>query len=356
VRPLYEILKVTEKVAQGDLTAKVSYVSRDEIGQLAKSFNKMTKQLEDLIGKVSETSNRVSSETGKFTKDVEHTTQGAIQISRMVQEIASGSDIQVKETEESAQVLEEMTNGIQSVAEAASDVSEMSFQAKNQAIKGRESIQLGKQQMDKIHHVTQQAVEEINSLHRNSEEIGQIIEVITDIANQTNLLSLNAEIEAARAGEHGKGFAVVAGEVRKLAEQSESSADKIVRLIRGIQEQTTRTAKVMDEGAKEVQKGTATVNEADTSFEKIVEVIETVADKTQDVSAAVQEMSASSQQIVVSSEQTAEIAKKSVENVNNVAATTEDQQTAMERVSEYAKSLKRSAEELNQSIRQFQVR
>jgi methyl-accepting chemotaxis protein len=209
--------------------------------------------------------------------------------------------------------------------------------------------------MESIRSVTDNAVEEINSLHESSEEIGQIIEVITDIANQTHLLSLNAEIEAARAGEHGKGFAVVANEVRKLAEQSEQSADQIVQLIRGIQSHTTRSVKVMEKGSSEVQTGVVTIEEADLTFEKITAMIENVADKTQDVSAAVEEISSSSEQIVASSEQTSGIAKESAEKSKNVAATSEGQKTAMERVSRYAQSLKQFASEMDQSIKLFKV-
>ncbi|HET7578649.1 MAG TPA: HAMP domain-containing methyl-accepting chemotaxis protein [Bacillales bacterium] len=356
VRPLQELLSVTKKVAKGDLTAKVAYQSKDEIGELAKGFNEMIDHLHELIGKVSVTGKKVSSVANDFSDDVQQTTYGAGQISQMMQEMASGSDVQLRGAEESTKVLEEMTNGIQSIAESASDVSNKSVQAKDEAVQGREHIQRSKQQMVTIREVTEQAVDEINSLYRSSEEIGEIIEVITDIANQTNLLSLNAEIEAARAGEHGKGFAVVAGEVRKLAEQSEQSADKIVQLIRGIQDHTTRTAKVMGKGSDEVQKGTAAVDKADRTFGTIVEVIETVANKTQDVSAAVEEISANSQQIVTSSEQTAAIAQESVHRIKNVASTSEGQQDAMERVSEYARSLRSFAEELNQSVQQFQVR
>lgn len=356
VRPLNELLEVTKKIAKGDLTSRVTYQSGDEIGQLTKAYNEMISNLKDLIEKVSVTGKKVTSVATDFSTDVEQTTYGASQISEMMREMASGSDIQLRGAEESTKVLGEMTNGIQSIAESASAVSEMSIQAKDEAVQGREHIRKGKRQMDEIRDVTEQAVEEINSLHQSSEEIGQIIEVITDIANQTNLLSLNAEIEAARAGEHGRGFAVVAGEVRKLAEQSERSADQIVKLIHNIQDHTTRTAKVMSKGSDEVKTGTETINEADRTFEKIVAMIQNVADKTQDVSAAVEEISSSSQQIVASSEQTAGIAKESAVKTQNVATTSDSQRSAMERVSDYAQSLKQFATELSQSVELFKVR
>lgn len=356
IRPLNELLEITRKIAKGDLTARVAFQSRDEIGELAKAYNEMIDHLKDLIEKVSVTGKKVSSVANDFSSDVEETTYGASQISEMMREMASGSDIQLRGVEESTKVLGEMTNGIQSIAESASSVSEMSFKAKDDAIKGREYIRKGKLQMDDIRDVTEQAVEEINSLHESSEEIGQIIEVITDIANQTNLLSLNAEIEAARAGEHGKGFAVVAGEVRKLAEQSEQSADRIVKLIHSIQDHTTRTAKVMSKNADQVKSGAETINDADQTFEKIVAMIQNVADKTQDVSAAVEEISASSQQIVASSEQTAGIARESAVKTQNVATTSDSQRSSMERVSDYAQSLKQFAAELSQSVEIFKVR
>ncbi|HEX7064723.1 MAG TPA: HAMP domain-containing methyl-accepting chemotaxis protein [Bacillales bacterium] len=356
VRPLQELLTVTRKIAKGNLTAKVTHQSSDEMGQLSKAFNEMTDNLHELIGKVGVTSDKVASVANEFSKDVKQTTYGANQISEMMKEMASGSDTQLKGSEESTKVLEEMTHGIQNIAESAAAVSDMSIQAKDEAIQGREHIRSSKKQMEAISEVTGQAVQEINSLHNSSTEIGQIIEVITDIANQTHLLSLNAEIEAARAGEHGRGFAVVANEVRKLAEQSEQSADQIVQLIHRMQDHTTRSVKVMNKGSSEVKAGAETIDKTDQTFEKIVGMIENVAYKTQDVSAAVEEISASSQQIVTASEQTAGIARESAGRTQNVAATSEDQRNAMERVSDYAQSLKQFAAELNQSVQLFKVK
>lgn len=356
VRPLNELLEITKKIANGDLTAKVTFKSGDEIGQLATGFNEMISNLQELIEKVSDTGKKVSTVTTEFASDVEQTTYGANQISEMMREMASGADTQLRGVEESTQVLGEMTNGIQSIAESASSVSDMSIQAKEDAIRGREHILKSKKQMNTIRDVTDQAVGEINSLHKSSEEITQIIEVITSIANQTHLLSLNAEIEAARAGEHGKGFAVVAGEVRKLAEQSEKSAEQIVKLIHNIQDHTTRSVKVMGKGSEEVQTGAETIDEADQTIEKIVSMIENVADKIQDVSASVEEISSSSQQVMASSEQTAGIARESAVKTQNVAATSDNQLSSMERVSHNAQNLKGYAGELNQSVELFKVR
>ena len=195
----------------------------------------------------------------------------------------------------------------------------------------------------------------IKKLGNLSQEIGNIIGVITGIADQTNLLALNAAIEAARAGEHGQGFAVVADEVRKLAEQSKESADQIAGLINQMQEDTTEAVNVMEVGTKEVAAGKVIVDETGKRFEKILLSIEQVTAQIQEVSAISEEMSASAEEVNASIEEMANIAQYSASNTQNVASASEEQLASMEEITASATTLSKMAEDLQAIVKKFKL-
>lgn len=208
-------------------------------------------------------------------------------------------------------------------------------------------------QMQLIHSTVNEIAGIVKRLGDSSQEIGQIVQVITDIAQQTNLLSLNAAIEAARAGEQGRGFAVVADEVRKLAEESAKSAQQIEQLITTIQTESHTAVLSMEKGTKEVALGIEVVNEAGSSFVQISESVAQVASKIQEVQAYSQQMTASTEQAVYLIEQISKVAENSADGTQNVSAATEEQLAAVEQVSSSAESLARVAEKLQDQVRKF---
>jgi methyl-accepting chemotaxis protein len=353
LNPLNETVRTMKKVASGDLRTRLEIQSKDEFGQLANAFNQMTRNLRALIEDVRINSDQVAETSKQFINQVQLTSASTQEINTMLREVATGADTQLSGAEQTALIMDEMTAGIQRIAESASMVAEMSNKATDEVDSGKTFIVKVRQQMDAIDSVTDNVAEEIQQLSLQSKEINQIVNVITEIANQTNLLALNAAIEAARAGEHGKGFAVVAKEVQKLAEQSEQSASQISELVKRIQTHTQQTVSVMNNGKKEVETGTVVIGDAEQSFEKIATIIEEVAGQIQDVSASVEEISASSEQVHTSTTETARIARESAERTQQVSATTDNQLTIMVEVNNQADSLTTTAQALLKSIKSF---
>ena len=355
-KPVIELANSAIKMAEGDLTVKpVSVKNRDEIGDLVNSFNLMAGNLRMVIEKVSINSSQTASSAEELTASAEQTTKATEQIAASIQNIASGTETQVESANNSSTAMNEMAIGIQQIAETSSSVSESAIATTREANSGNESLQRMIQQMDVINDAVTDSSIGVKKLGELSKEIGNIISVITGIADQTNLLALNAAIEAARAGEHGKGFAVVADEVRKLAEQSKESADQIAGLITQIQNDTNQAVQVMEVGTTEVATGKLIVDETGKRFEKILISIEQVTAQIQEVSAISEEMSASTEQVNASIGEMANIAQHSAENTQNVAAGSEEQLASMEEIAASATNLSKMAEDLEEIVKQFKL-
>ncbi|MGG3889756.1 methyl-accepting chemotaxis protein [Metabacillus fastidiosus] len=355
-KPVIEIADAANKISNGDLTVdNIKVKNRDEIGDLANSFNQMAGNLRVLIEKVSLNSIQVASSAEELTAGAEQTTQATHQIATSIQEVAGGAEIQGQGANESSLAMKEMAVGIQQVAQTTSFVSELAIETSDEAINGNDSLQKVIHQMNTISEVVDNSASVVKELGEHSKEIEKIIEVITSIADQTNLLALNAAIEAARAGEHGRGFAVVADEVRKLAEQSKESADQIASLIRKIQGDTTHAVDVMDKGTQEVKVGIVVVHEAEEGFKKILRLIEQVTSQIQEASTSSEEISVSVEKVSVSIEEIARIARDSASNTQNVASASEEQLASMEEITSSASDLSKMAEELQLHINQFKV-
>jgi methyl-accepting chemotaxis protein len=355
-RPVTKMAAAAARIAAGDLSVeKVTVKNKDEIRNLADSFNTMTENLRLLILQVSSASQQVASASEELTASADQTSKATEQVTHSLQEVAVGADKQVRSIEESSNGIHEMSVGVQQIAANAQSVTHHMNETSKAALEGGVAVKEAAQQMSEINSTVYELNKVIEGLGERSAAIGQIVEVITSIASQTNLLALNAAIEAARAGENGKGFAVVADEVRKLAEQSASSASQISELIKMIQAETANAVQSMVMTTQKVEKGINVVDHTGHTFKQIQSSVEMVASQIEEVSSASQQMAAGTEQIVSNIQSISRIAEESAAATQLVSASSEEQLASMEEISASASSLSTMAEELQETVSKFKM-
>jgi methyl-accepting chemotaxis protein len=313
VRPLNRVVKLVGKVASGDLREMSDIDTKDEIGQLAKSINNMVIQLGTTVGGILASAESVAA--------------ASQQISASTEEIASGTTSQAHDAQNMNELFKELSYAIDSVARSAEQAAELANSTLAIANDGGKVVRSSIDGMKLVN-------DQMTRLEQDSNKIGEIIEVIDDIAEQTNLLALNAAIEAARAGEQGKGFAVVADEVRKLAERSSEATKQITGIIKVMQENTRQSVKAVGEGVDSSQK----TGEA---FNKIIAVVNDSAHKVTEIAAASEEQSAQSSEVLTS--------------IESISASTQEAAASSEETASTAQSLAILAEDLNRSVSIFKV-
>ncbi|GGF97813.1 methyl-accepting chemotaxis protein [Paenibacillus albidus] len=347
---------MAEHLAQGDFTYSIEVKTKDEFGKMAENLNDTSDLLNTMMAKVTEHSLHVASTSEELTASADQTSTVAEDIANTIQEVAIGAETQLVGTQESARSLEELAIGIQRISESSSSLYDASQNTSRQAEQGNEIIQQAVRDMNEANRSVLVTAVHMNQLRDRSVDIGNIINVISGISTQTNLLSLNAGIEAARAGEHGKGFAVVATEIRKLSEQTKLSAEKVREIIEEMQGETEAAVQSVEIGTKAVHSSTVLVEHAGEAFTGIVKEIQQIVNQIQEVSSVSEQMSAGSQQISATMEDLARISGEASDATQSVAAASEQQLASMEEVSASAKSLSSMVQELQNLLEQFKMK
>lgn len=353
LRPIKALKDSAITISQGDLTESITVASTDEIGQLGQAFNDMQQSLRTLIQKIEQNAEEVASSAEQLTANANQTTTATEKVAIAIQDVATSADSQTVNANKNAESLHELSTAILHVAEISSAVTDLTQDATLQADEGGQAVQNTKDQMLSIHVSVSDSNAKIQALQERSQQITSILDVITSISDQTNLLALNAAIEAARAGEHGKGFAVVADEVRKLAVQSQGSAQQIFELIQGIQQETEQSVNIMAKMTEDVQMGLHISDEAIAKFQVIIASMNEIMPKMEEASSASEQMSASVQEVAAVTEDLALTANGNASVSEDVAASTEEQLASMEEINASAQALAYMADELKQLISQF---
>lgn len=354
-KPINQLVTASDQMSQGDLSTNINLQQNDEIGLLAKAFNRMRENLNEVILKVQDKSNSLAAAAEQLNASTDLNSSATEQISSSVQEVAANMDNQNQRISESVILADDMAQSITQISKSANEVSNTATDTISAVKEGNEALDTTIAQMEYIKQNTHKLSDNIEGLGNLSQEISNIVDVITDIADQTNLLALNAAIEAARAGEHGKGFAVVADEVRKLAEESSKSAVQIKDMISTIQDETTTTVSSMKTATEEVEKGIDIANNAGKSFNTITGYVESITKQIRQVTSKMEEISSGTEHFTQTFREVATIGDSISDETQNVSASTQQQLASMEEISSSASSLTTVAEELQQLVEGFKL-
>ncbi|WP_227994847.1 methyl-accepting chemotaxis protein [Oceanobacillus sp. CFH 90083] len=349
-RPIKELKENAQIISRGDLTRSIQIKTNDEIGELSHAFNEMQEGLKSLVRDVEFNAQQVAASAEELNANADQMTSSSEQVSLAIQEVSASSETQLSRTEQSANSLEEVSIGVGRIVESSTKVADLVNQMSSQADVGGKAVSDTLNQMTSIQSSVENTNENIASLLERSKEVSTILKAITDISEQTNLLALNAAIEAARAGEHGKGFAVVADEVRKLAEQSKTSANEISAIVHGIQADVQDAVGKMSQVTANVDNGLDVSYDAIDKFGEILRSSADIKPQMEEVKAISEQMSEAVQGVTATATDLASIARNNAASSEEVAASTEEQLAAMEEISAAAKSLTDMAEELTTKI------
>ncbi len=326
-RPVKALAEEAEKIAEGDLCVTVHYESHDEVGQLADSFRKMIANLKSLIGKITESSEMVAS--------------AAAQLSSASAQIATGAEEVAAQAGTVATASEEMAVTSTEIARNCATAADESKNANDTALAGASIVDGTITVMRQVAEKVKESALTIEKLGRQGEQIGDIIGTIEDIADQTNLLALNAAIEAARAGEQGRGFAVVADEVRALAERTTRATRDIGEMIKSIQMDTKTAVSDMEEGVKKVETGSREASRSGDALQEILSRIGSVAMQVNQMATAAEQQTATTGEITSNINQITEVIQETAKGAQESATS--------------AGQLAKLAEELQQILRQFRL-
>ena len=328
-RPVARLIERIKDIAQGegDLTQRVQVSSNDEIGQLGAWFNAFVTKIHDVISQVAGATSDVAAASTEIAASAEQIAAGAGEQSQQITTVSSA--------------VEQMSASVIEVARKSADAANSANESGRIAADGGSVVTETITGMRSINDAVSSSADSVQELGKRGEQIGEVITVINDIADQTNLLALNAAIEAARAGEHGRGFAVVADEVRKLADRTTQATQEIAGSIQAIQDETTTAVDKMNAGTDEVTTGVAKAEQAGEALQQIVASAQDVSSMVQSIAAAAEEQSAASEEVS--------------RNIEQIAAVTRQTSDGTGQAAQAATELSQRAETLQQLVGQFKT-
>ncbi|WP_352524567.1 methyl-accepting chemotaxis protein [Heyndrickxia oleronia] len=355
-KPIKHVMQRMKLIANGDLSQEpLQTTLKDEVGHLIIATNEMNRQTRDLLNRINTVSGSVTSQSEELSQSANEVKSGSEQIAITMQELASGTEVQANNTNELSSIMGSFTLKVEEANEKGKLIQQSSNQVLSMASEGKKLMESSNEQMAKIDQIVQGAVQKVQSLDSQSREISTLVSVINDIAEQTNLLALNAAIEAARAGEHGKGFAVVADEVRKLAEQVSHSVTDITSIVINIQKESGMVAESLLNGYSEVEKGTSQIQTTGKTFTEINEAVIKMVNSITTISDSLSEMEDNSLKMNRSIEEIASISQESAAGVEQTSASSQQISSSMEEIAGNSEDLSKLAEELNALVNQFKL-
>jgi methyl-accepting chemotaxis protein len=380
--PVQGLTELAEEMGSGDLRRVVDTIDRkDEIGRLHNSMARMSQHMRDLLVAVTRSGRTVTASAQTTLENLDQVNRAAEQLAEAIGRVAAGAGGQnaavqdaVTTMEQLQQAIEQVARGAQEQAAHLGDTSRLTAEA-GQAVDGMAQrvinlasgaetarrvaengigvVEKAVVSMQRLQERVEKTAEAATALEAESKQIRQAVSLITEIADQTNLLALNAAIEAARAGEHGRGFAVVADEVRKLAERSGKSASEIATLIQNVETRTVRVAAAMQQGSQEAREGSALADDAGRALRSIVETVRATVQDIDGLRQASESVTASSGAAVQAVDQVAAVVEENTATTEEMAASSEQVQTAIRSIAEVAQETAATSQEVSASVEEL---
>jgi methyl-accepting chemotaxis protein len=355
LNPLRMLGDVMDVAAQGDLSVRASVVHKDEIGVLTDDCNRLISSLADIAANVRRSAESVSAAATELSASSQEINSSTMEISTSVQQIAHGAELQSRKVEETTSSMEAIVQTVAHVSERADAASHISQEASQFALQGEEATAQAVAKISEVRQAIETLATSVAMLGDRSQEIGKIVDVITTIADQTNLLSLNAAIEAARAGESGRGFSVVAEEVRKLAEGSGKAAEQIGELIKEVQRETAKAVQYMQVGTQEVALGTEVVGRTGEVLRQINDAVSRTSILADEIAKAMGEQRERTASVDRAMHDIAAVVEENAASAEETAAAAEEQTACMQEVSSSAQDLADMAHRLESSVQIFKL-
>lgn len=357
VKPIQTISNAAGEISKGNLSLKaVPVESKDELGDVANAFEKMTDKLNNFFHKANGNATSVSESAEVLNENAKQSAAAANQISDVVTEFATDTVAQQNAVGSANEAVLNMRELLKVIADNSDGVSNASNAAMKTAETGAITVENAVQSMESLRVSVQESSQIIKLLGEYSGKIGDIVGTISDIADQTNLLALNAAIEASHAGEHGRGFAVVAEEVRKLAEQSATAASEIQKLIFDVQNQTEKAVQSMSVGTDLTKASVQAVDEAGGAFRDIVKQIDALTDKIRLTTEAIEKAESGNSKIIDSVKVINEAAIKFSSRTEAISSTTQQLSASTEEIATSSRQLADMADDLQKEIQTFKLR
>ena len=352
---LSEMIEICRHLGNGDFRDDGTRIGErlDEFGNMRDELVQMRAKLNDLFKKINSTTEQLAASSEELTASAHQSAQASEQVAQSVTNSASAVVEQQQNVSDAMDAIEHAMGSIKQLNGASTVVGQTVDVAAKQAAEGSAAIDSAVKQILSVEKIVNSSASTVDKLGQRSKEIGQIVEAISGIAEQTNLLALNAAIEAARAGEHGRGFAVVADEVRKLAEESQNAAQKIANLIGAIQNDTDNAVASMHEGSIAVREGTKSVENLRSAFDNIAHASNDVAARTRSMTNEITAVSDDTNRIKTRSEKISENSAKVSKEMESVSAASQQQSASAEEIASASDSLSRVAQDLQSSLHQF---